>query len=227
MTPRLASASLSLLILATTLETSHAFVPARSLWTIPVPAASPFQSNSKTALDFMGALSDDTLLTHRPLHDISHSMKTWFQDVALPKWMPSPSILKHVAATCYACLGCALIRLALLGGTAWTLAPVGWMIHLLGTTTSAQLAFGMQRLRPALVVQGLLLVSMPIVLWGVVKEDLVAACLLLPYTTWLLFAVVLMQQVCRLNPSDQERCNNAMLQADIRRYRAELIKETD
>lgn len=179
---------------------------------VPVPAARSRHrgaidiatTTTSTALSYMGGLSDDILLTHRPLHDISHAWATWVPQLTLPPWkllFPNAQVLKTSATICYGCLGLALMRLGASGATIQTLTTLVWMVHLLGTFTSAQLAFGLQRLRPALAIQTtLLLTSMPLLLWAIQNIHWTITCLLLPYTAWLTFVVALLHQVCRFNP---------------------------
>ena len=88
--------------------------------------------------------------------------------------------------------------------------------------------FGQQRLRLGLLINCLLLASMPLlILPQFYAVSRTAAYLLIPYTAWLTYATRLNQAICRLNPTDKEGYNEAKLQAGIANLQKNAAKYAD
>jgi tryptophan-rich sensory protein len=154
------------------------------------------------------------------------AVKTWYRRIPLPSWTPPDNIFAPVWTVLYACLGIAAARVASLAKGGWKSTPILlWAVHLALNLSWAPLFFGLAKLRTGLIVNVLMLATMPFVLKSYAAVDPTSAVLLLPYLGWLTFATFLNQAICKLNPMDGKGYSNAMLQADIVKLQKDAAKK--
>ena len=153
------------------------------------------------------------------------AVKTWYARIPLPSWTPPNRILSPVWTILYATIGVAAARIASVAKGGWKSLPLLlWALHYVLNLTWAPLFFGKQKLRASLIINCLLVSSMPFLIALYASLDKTAALLLVPYTSWLVFATILNQAICKLNPMDGKGYSNAMLQADIVKLQKEAAK---
>ena len=121
-------------------------------------------------------------------------------------------------------MGIAAARVAAVKG--WKSTPLLlWALHLTLNLSWAPFFFGMAKLRAGLLINCLMVVSLPVVLKLYAAVDTTAALLLLPYFVWVVFATFLNQTICKLNPMDGTGYSNAMVQKDIAMSQKEAAKK--
>lgn len=154
------------------------------------------------------------------------SVKTWYAKIKLPSWTPPNGVFAPVWTFLYASLGVAVARVAAASSRGWKSLPVVcWGTHYLLLNLSwAPLFFGMAKLRAGLFINYAMIASMPLlfVMYGAV--DRTASLLLLPYTGWLIFATILNQAICKLNPMDGSGYSNAKFEADLAKLQKQAAK---
>lgn len=153
------------------------------------------------------------------------AVKTWYACIPLPSWTPPDNIFAPVWTILYTCLGVAAARVAQVAQGGWKSTPLLlWAFHFALNLSWAPLFFGMAKLRAALVVNLLMLVTMPFIITLYAAVDRTAALLLLPYFAWLTFATFLNQAICKLNPMDGNGYSNAVIQREITKLQKDAAK---
>jgi translocator protein len=152
------------------------------------------------------------------------AVKTWYARIPLPTWTPPNNIFAPVWTFLYASIGVAVARVARVKG--WQSIPVVlWSLHMALNLSWAPLFFGMAKLRAGLVVQCMMVASLPVLMVMFAAVDSTAALLLMPYMAWISFATVLNYAICKLNPMDGTGYSNAMLEADIAKLQKEAAQK--
>ena len=125
----------------------------------------------------------------------------WFNGLDKPAIYPPPATFGIVWSILYAMIGFALALVcAAWGARGRGVAIVFFILQLLVNLAWTPVFFGMQDMRAALIVIGVLdvLVLITVVLFWRVRR--LAALLMLPYLAWILFATVLNWQFIEMNP---------------------------
>ena len=125
----------------------------------------------------------------------------WFNGLEKPAIYPPPAAFGIVWSILYAMIGFALALVcAAWGARGRGLAITFFILQLLVNLAWTPVFFGMQDMRAALAVIGVLdvLVLITVVLFWRVRR--LAAVLMLPYLAWILFATVLNWQFIVMNP---------------------------
>jgi len=144
------------------------------------------------------------------------AVKTWYTKIPLPSFTPPNGIFAPTWLLLYSSLGVAVARVAAASSRGWkSPAVVLWGLHYLLNLAWAPLFFGRAKLRAGSVVNYFMVASLPFLFHMYAAVDRTAALLLLPYSAWLIFATILNQAVCKLNPMDGNGYNNAMFEADL------------
>lgn len=155
---------------------------------------------------------------------VIQAVTTWYARIPLPSWTPPNGIFAPVWLALYASIGVAVARVARVRG--WQSSPVAlWGIHMALNLWWAPLFFGMAKLRAALIVNCIMVASLPVLMALFAAVDPTAALLLVPYTVWVSFATVLNYAICKLNPMDGAGYSNAMLEAGIAKLRKEAAQK--
>jgi len=142
----------------------------------------------------------------------------WFQSLDKPAIFPPPMWFAIVWSILYAMMGLALaIVCSSWGARGRTAAIVAFVLQLAVNLAWSPVFFGLQDIRAALAVIGVLdvLVIVTIVLFWRVRW--VAGALVLPYLAWIAFATVLNWQFLELNPEGamEEPGNGAQQRYEI------------
>ena len=125
----------------------------------------------------------------------------WFQALDKPGIYPPPATFGIVWTILYVMVGFALALIcAAWGARGRTLALIVFAVHFAFNLAWTPVFFGMQEITGALIVLGLVIVTLiaTIVLFWKIRT--LAGVLLLPYLGWVLFAFVLNWQFLQLNP---------------------------
>ena len=125
----------------------------------------------------------------------------WFQALDKPGIYPPPATFGIVWTILYVMVGFALALIcAAWGARGRTLALIVFAVHFAFNLAWTPVFFGMQEISGALIVLGLVIVTLiaTIVLFWKIRT--LAGVLLLPYLAWVLFAFVLNWQFLQLNP---------------------------
>ena len=125
----------------------------------------------------------------------------WFQALDKPGIYPPPATFGIVWTILYVMVGFALALIcAAWGARGRTLALIVFAVHFAFNLAWTPVFFGMQEITGALIVLGLVIVTLiaTIVLFWKIRT--LAGVLLLPYLAWVLFAFVLNWQFLQLNP---------------------------
>ena len=125
----------------------------------------------------------------------------WFQALDKPGIYPPPATFGIVWTILYVMVGFALALIcAAWGARGRTLALIVFAVHFAFNLAWTPVFFGMQEITGALIVVGLVIVTLiaTIVLFWKIRT--LAGVLLLPYLGWVLFAFVLNWQFLQLNP---------------------------
>lgn len=125
----------------------------------------------------------------------------WFQALDKPGLYPPPATFGIVWTILYVMVGFALALIcAAWGARGRTLALIVFAVHFAFNLAWTPVFFGMQEITGALIVLGLVIVTLiaTIVLFWKIRT--LAGVLLLPYLAWVLFAFVLNWQFLQLNP---------------------------
>ena len=153
------------------------------------------------------------------------AVKTWYAKIPLPSWTPPNGVFAPTWILLYSSLGVAVARVAAASTKGWKSLAVGlWGLHYLLNLTWAPLFFGMAKLRAGLVVNYLMVASLPFLFTMFGAVDRTASLLLLPYSAWLIFATILNHAICKLNPMDGAGYSNAMFEADLANLQKEAAK---
>jgi len=114
-----------------------------------------------------------------------------------------------------------------------------WTFHYALNVIWAPIFFGFQNLRLALIINVMLIASLGYILPIFYRIDALSAYLQVPYLMWLIFATILNQAICKLNPTvggvneariqadlaaSGDGYNDAMLQYDIKKLQAAAAK---
>jgi translocator protein len=181
---------------------------------------SPTAAISPTVASAIGHVIAGNLATPFVLN----AVVTWYGRIPLPSWTPPNGIFGPVWLALYASIGVAVARVARVGGVK-SLPVMLWGLHMALNMSWAPLFFGMAKLRAALVVNCLMVASLPVLIALFATVDPTAAVLLVPYTAWVSFATVLNYAICKLNPMDGAGYSKAMLEADIAKLQNEAAKK--
>lgn len=154
------------------------------------------------------------------------AVKTWYTRIKKPSWTPPNKIFAPVWTLLYGSLGVALARVAHASAGNWQSLPVlAWGCHYALNLVWAPLFFGMAKLRTALVVNYLLVASMPVIFKLFAAVDRTAALLLVPYTAWIVFATILNHSICKLNPMDGTGYSRALMEKEIAALQKEAARK--
>ena len=156
---------------------------------------------------------------------VLRATQSWYKRIALPSWTPPNYIFGPVWTTLYGLMGYSLSRIISkscnVASTAATTTSIIhsaiklWTVHYTLNLLWSPTFFGMKRLRLGLIINLCLVTTLIALLPLYYSIDPLSAYLLLPYLAWLLFATVLNQAICKLNPTTPDGKNEAMIQADI------------
>ena len=125
----------------------------------------------------------------------------WFQTLDKPAIYPPPATFGIVWSILYVMVGFALALIcAAWGARGRTVALIVFAVHFAFNLAWTPVFFGMQEITGALIVLGLVIVTLiaTIVLFWKIRT--LAGVLLLPYLAWVLFAFVLNWHFLQLNP---------------------------
>lgn len=125
----------------------------------------------------------------------------WFQALEKPSIFPEPKWFGIVWSILYVMIGLSVAMVA----SAWgargrTAALIAFAVHFLLNLAWSPIFFGMQQMTAALVIIGLMIVSLVVVIALFWKVRRFAAFLLLPYLAWVCFATLLNYEFLQLNP---------------------------
>lgn len=125
----------------------------------------------------------------------------WFQALDKPGIYPPPATFGIVWTILYVMVGFALALIcAAWGARGRTLALIVFAVHFAFNLAWTPVFFGMQEITGALIVLGLVIVTLIATIILFWKIRTLAGVLLLPYLGWVLFAFVLNWQFLQLNP---------------------------
>ena len=157
---------------------------------------------------------------------VIHAVRTWYAKIPLPSWTPPNGVFAPIWICLYSSLGVAVARVATASTKGWKSVPVIlWAAHYLLLNLSwAPLFFGMAKLRAALVVNYAMVATLTPLFIMFAAVDRTASLLLLPYTGWLIFATILNQAICKLNPMDGNGYSNALFEADLANLQRKAAK---
>ena len=157
---------------------------------------------------------------------VIHAVKTWYAKIPLPSWTPPNGVFAPTWVCLYSSLGVAVARVAAASSKGWKSLPVAlWFAHYLLLNLSwAPLFFGKAKLRAGLFVNYAMVASLPPLFIMFAAVDRTASLLLLPYSAWLIFATILNQAICKLNPMDGNGYSNALFEADLANLQREAAK---
>ena len=125
----------------------------------------------------------------------------WFQALDKPGIYPPPATFGIVWTILYVMVGFALALIcAAWGARGRTLALIVFAVHFAFNLAWTPVFFGMQEITGALIVVGLVIVTLIATIILFWKIRTLAGVLLLPYLAWVLFAFVLNWQFLQLNP---------------------------
>ena len=177
----------------------------------PHRAVTPARMMSPAAVWITGTVVGGTLGTPA----VVGAIKSWYRLIPLPTFTPPDRIFAPVWTTLYAMMGLATARVSATAGIS-SAAVLHFVSHYAVNIVWAPVFFALQKLRLALFMNGLLVVSLAVLIKQYAAVNLSAGLLLLPYMAWLLFASGLNLAICRLNPTINGY-NNARWQADLAR----------
>lgn len=125
----------------------------------------------------------------------------WFQTLDKPGIYPPPATFGIVWTVLYVMVGFALALVcAAWGARGRTVALIVFAVHFAFNLAWTPVFFGMQEITGALIVLGLVIVTLIATIVLFWKIRVLAGVLLLPYLAWVLFAFVLNWQFLQLNP---------------------------
>ena len=125
----------------------------------------------------------------------------WFQALDKPTIYPPPATFGIVWTILYVMVGLALALVcAAWGARGRTLALIVFAVHFVCNLAWTPVFFGMQEISAALVVLGLVILTLIVTIVLFWKIRVMAGVLLLPYLAWVMFAFVLNWQFLQLNP---------------------------
>ena len=148
---------------------------------------------------------------------VAGATRTWYRKIPLPSWTPPDRVFGPVWTALYAAMGVAVARVVQRQAVWKSTAVVLWMVHYALNLTWAPVFFGLKRLRLGLWINYLLVGTLVAgVLPLFAESNQLSALLLVPYAAWLIYATILNQAICRLNPVlDARGYNEAKFQADL------------
>eukprot|EP00581_Thalassiosira_minuscula_P013685 CAMPEP_0183727534 /NCGR_PEP_ID=MMETSP0737-20130205/25806_1 /TAXON_ID=385413 /ORGANISM="Thalassiosira miniscula, Strain CCMP1093" /LENGTH=263 /DNA_ID=CAMNT_0025959197 /DNA_START=33 /DNA_END=824 /DNA_ORIENTATION=- len=166
--------------------------------------------------------------------------RKWYNNrIPLPSWTPPSFVFGPVWTMLYSLMGVSVWRVAKSGSTMTNLATKLWTFHYALNVIWAPIFFGFQNLRLALIINTMLIASLGYILPIFYRIDALSAYLQVPYLMWLIFATILNQAICKLNPTvggvneariqadlaaSGDGYNDAMLQYDIKKLQAAAAK---
>ena len=125
----------------------------------------------------------------------------WFRSLEKPAIYPPSATFGIVWTILYAMIGFAVALVCAAWGARGRIAAlVAFAIHFLLNLSWTPVFFGLQEIAAALVVLGLVIVTLLVVIALFWKVRPLAGALLLPYLAWVCFAAVLNFQFLQLNP---------------------------
>ena len=125
----------------------------------------------------------------------------WFQGLEKPSIYPDPKWFGIVWSILYVMIGLSVALVASSWGARGRGAALAvFAVHFLFNLAWTPVFFGMQQMSWALVVLGIVVVSLLVVIALFWKVRRLAALLLLPYLAWVCFASLLNYEFLRLNP---------------------------
>lgn len=147
---------------------------------------------------------------------VIRATKTWYDRISLPSWTPPNFVFAPVWTVLYGLMGVSVSRIVKLNvsNACGDVAKIVWGIHYGLNLLWAPTFFGLKYLRLGLVINYLLLSTLGLALSYFYRVDPLAAYLQIPYFLWLIYATLLNQSICKLNPT-VNGTNKAMIQADL------------
>ncbi len=125
----------------------------------------------------------------------------WFQNLAKPDIYPEPKWFGIVWTILYIMIGFAFAMIcSAWGARGRGIAVAIFVIHFALNLAWSPTFFGAQNIEGALILIGLIDITLLIVIWLFWRVRRAAGLLLLPYLAWLLFATMLNYEFLRLNP---------------------------
>ncbi|MGI8943127.1 MAG: TspO/MBR family protein [Qipengyuania sp.] len=137
---------------------------------------------------------------------------SWFDSLAKPAIFPPPATFGIVWAVLYVMIGLALaLVFAAWGARGRTAALIAFAVHFLLNLAWSPTFFALHEITVALVILGMMVITLLVVIALFWKVRRLAALLLLPYLAWVIFAGVLNYEFLRLNPdADGNRASGAV-----------------
>jgi translocator protein len=123
----------------------------------------------------------------------------WYDDLAKPHWTPPGWVFPVTWTLLYLFMSYAAMRVAGLPDSGQALAF--WAMQIAFNTLWTPIFFGLRRMRTALIVIGLLWLSVAATCAAFWQIDALAGALLLPYLLWVSIAFALNLSVLRRNPA--------------------------
>ncbi len=122
----------------------------------------------------------------------------WYEALKKPSWFPPRWIFPLAWTTLYILMSLAAARVAVLPGNAQGMAF--WAVQIALNTLWTPIFFGLHLMRRAMVVMGLLWLSVAATTWTFFGVDWVAGMLFVPYLIWVTVASALNRSAIKLNP---------------------------
>jgi tryptophan-rich sensory protein len=148
---------------------------------------------------------------------VIRATKTWYKRIALPSWTPPNFVFAPVWTLLYGLMGISVSRIMksnVANTSVHDAAKILWGIHYALNLLWAPTFFGLKYLRMGQVINYFLLSTLGVTLSYFHRIDSLAAYLQIPYFLWLIYATILNQAICKLNPT-VDGTNTAMIQADL------------
>lgn len=128
----------------------------------------------------------------------ARAIPTWYRTLEKPEWNPPDAVFGPVWSMLYGLMGVALVLVRREARTTGAQATFGLQLAL--NLAWSFVFFGSRNLRGALVVIGLLWVSILATIVQFWRIRRVAGLLLVPYLAWVSFASILNAEIARRNP---------------------------
>jgi benzodiazapine receptor len=122
----------------------------------------------------------------------------WYESLVKPAWRPKNWMFPLAWTTIYILSSLAAARVAVLPGNAFAMAF--WALQIALNTLWTPVFFGLHRMRAAMVVMGLLWLSVAATTWSFFGLDFWAGMMFLPYLLWVSIAAALNIASIALNP---------------------------
>jgi benzodiazapine receptor len=122
----------------------------------------------------------------------------WYDGLKKPVWFPPKWLFPVAWTVLYLVMALAATRVAVLAGNGQALAF--WALQIALNTLWTPVFFGLHRMRAAMVVMGLLWLSVAATTWSFFGLDFWAGMMFLPYLLWVSIAAALNIASIALNP---------------------------